>query len=71
NKIILESLRDLDNIFFVEHSDSENEKGDEKLINEELTDDELDEELNNEKLNDELSDIDDDNINLNRLNELE
>ncbi|CAG8500551.1 9137_t:CDS:2, partial [Scutellospora calospora] len=36
NDIILTSLKDLDNIFFVEHSDSENEKDNEKLDNEEL-----------------------------------
>ncbi|CAG8568639.1 5045_t:CDS:1, partial [Dentiscutata heterogama] len=36
NDIILTSLKDLDNIFFVEHSDSENEKDIEKLDNKEL-----------------------------------
>ncbi|CAG8560675.1 12552_t:CDS:2 [Dentiscutata heterogama] len=71
NDIILISLKDLDNIFFVEHSDSENEKDNEKLDDEELSDEELeDEELDNEKLNDELPNIGD-NLNLNKLNESE
>ncbi|KAF0554854.1 chaperonin: PROVISIONAL [Gigaspora margarita] len=71
NEIILTSLKDLDTIFFVEHSDSENEEDDENLSDEELDDKELDdEEFDNEKLNDELPDIEDDDFNLDKLNKL-